>query len=50
MTEQLITMPAENNLYSSKKPNYADKDFVYSDLNSISVEFSDIVNENEPLV
>lgn len=50
MTEQLITMPVENNLYSSKKPNYADKDFVYSDLKSISLEFSDISNENEPFV
>ena len=50
MTEQLITMPVENNIYSSKKPNYADKDFVYSDLNSISLEFSDILNENECFV
>ena len=50
MTEQLIAMPVENNLYSSKKPNYADKDFVYSDLKSISLEFSDISNENAPFV
>ena len=50
MTERLITMPVENNLYSSKKPNYADKDFVCSDLDSISLEYSDVLNENERFV
>ena len=32
------------------KPNYVDKDFVYSDLNSILLKFSDTLNKNEHLV
>lgn len=37
MAEKLTTMTVEkpNNLYSSMKPNYADKNFVHSDLNPL---------------
>lgn len=39
MAEKLTTVTVEkpNNLYSSLKPNYADKNFVHSDLNPLLV-------------